>query len=284
MVEYSERRIGNLAVYSLAPEAIDQKKPPILLVHGAWHAAWCWHGSFARFFADHGYYVHSLDLRGHGRSPAQTAMRWNRISHYVDDAETVVKSFKQSPIVIGHSMGGLVTQHLLKREVSLAGVGLLATVPTYGVWKTVLNIIRTRPIDFLKANLTLCLYPLVKDVAKARHMFLDDDTDRETSEKFQKQLSDESYLAFLDMLALDLPNPEKQAVPMMVVGGERDTIFGPETQQWTAERYGCECKIVPDAPHNLMMSKHWQVAANHFLNWLQVNDWQSAQVHQTLST
>ncbi len=259
--------MAGLAVYSHEPAKPDKSKPPILLVHGAWHGAWCWNYHFTDYFVENGYTVHMLDMRGHGESPVRTAMRWNRISHYVDDVEAVIKKLDVIPVVIGHSMGGLVVQHLLRRNVSMAGVALLATMPTYGVWKTVLNIIRTRPLDFLVANLTLSLYPLVSNPDKARHMFLDNDSSRETSEAFQKRLSDESYLGFLDMLALDLPKPEKQPIPMIVIGGENDTIFGSESQQWTARRYECPCHIVADAPHNLMMSKHWKVAADLLLEW-----------------
>ena len=262
------RQIAGLTVYCLEPAVVDKSKPPILLVHGAWHGSWCWNYHFTRYFVENGYTVHMLDMRGHGKSLARNAMRWNRISHYVDDVEAIIKSLGIAPVVIGHSMGGLVVQHLLQREVSLAAVGLLATVPSYGVWKTVLNIIRTRLFDFLVANLTLSLYPLVKNPDKARHMFLDSGTSTEASKAFQMRLTDESYLAFLDMLVLDLPNPEKQAIPMIVIGGENDTIFGPETQQWTAKRYECPCQIVAGAPHNLMMSKHWKVAADLFLDWL----------------
>lgn len=259
---------SKLKTYTVSPAKPDPEKPPLLLVHGAWHAAWCWDGDFTDFFLQNGYVVYTLDLRGHGQSPARTSMRWNRISDYTDDVETVIRSLDKPPVVIAHSMGGLVAQHLLQRDVVLAGVGLLATVPTFGVWKTVLNIIRTRPLDFLIANLTLSLYPLVKNVEKARHMFLDMDTSQEDSADFQKHLSDESYLAFLDMLIFALPKPEKQSLPMLVIGGEMDTIFRPDTQQWTAQKYGCDCHIVPDSPHNLMMSKHWKETAEILLDWL----------------
>lgn len=243
----------------------------MLLVHGAWHGAWCWRHDFGAFFADHGFKVHMIDLRGHGDSEPQKAMRWNRISDYVDDVEKVVRNLDRPPVVIGHSMGGFIVQHLLRRNVDLNRVGLLATVPSFGVWKTVLNFIRSRPIDFLKANLTLSLYPLVKDREKAADMFLDSTASQTEKADFHSKLIDESYLAFLDMLFLNLPKPAKQGFPMLVVGGERDNIFAPDTQQWTARRYECACHIISDAPHDLMLSKHWEVAAELFLDWMEGN-------------
>jgi pimeloyl-ACP methyl ester carboxylesterase len=39
---------------------------PLLFVHGAWHAAWCWDENFLSFFGDKGYRAVALSFRGHG--------------------------------------------------------------------------------------------------------------------------------------------------------------------------------------------------------------------------
>lgn len=243
-------------------------KPPILLVHGAWHGAWCWEDNFLPFFAERGHQVCAVDLRGHGQSPARKSMRLNRIRDYVDDVASVVESLDAPPVIIGHSMGGLVCQHLAHRDVRLAGIGLLSTVPSYGVWKTTANIALSRPVDFLKVNLKLSLYPLVEDPADARHMFIEEDTPDAETRAFASRLTDESYLAFLDMLVFALPPRKPVSVPMLVVGGERDTIFSPASQQHTARFYGCECHIVDAAPHDGMLWRNWQQAAALFAGWI----------------
>ena len=261
--------MSNLNVITRAPAGDGTGKPPVVLVHGAWHGAWCWEPHVIPFLTDHGYAVHAPDLRGHGQSPARTAMRWNRIRGYVDDVISVIETLDAPPVVIGHSMGGLVCQHLAHRGVALAGIGLLSTVPSFGVWKTAATIAARRPLDFLTANLTLSLYPLVKDPAKARHMFLDEDTPDPETAAFAARLTDESYLGFLDMLAFDLPRRKPDALPMLIVGGGRDTIFPPDTQRHTARFHGCDCRIVEDAPHDGMLSRHWQAEAELFLAWME---------------
>ena len=262
------KTVAGLHVLTAKPAAPDPGKPPVLLVHGAWHGAWCWRETFLPFLAEQGYHVYALDLRGHGKSPARKAMRWNRIGDYVDDALTVANSLESPPVVIGHSMGGLVCQHLLRRTDRLAAVGLLATVPSYGVWRATANIALRRPIDFARVNLQLSLYPLVSDPQQAGHMFLDAGTGVEETQAFAAKLSDESWLGFLDMLLFDLPRKGGANVPILVVGGEKDTLFSPDSQHHTARFHDCDCRIVADAPHDLMLSKHWQVAAGHFCNWL----------------
>ncbi len=266
--EIASTTLAGLHVLSANPKRTGSGKPPVLLVHGAWHGAWCWQETFLPLFADKGYQTLALDLRGHGRSPAKKSMRWNRIADYVEDVLAVADTLEAPPVVIGHSMGGLVCQHLMRRTDRLAGVGLLATVPSYGVWRATANIALRRPLDFARVNLLLSLWPLVADPQKAGHMFLDAGSSDEETRKFAAKLTDESWLGFLDMLLFDLPRKSATKPPMLVVGGENDTLFSPTSQHHTARFHDCDCHIVPDAPHDLMLSKHWQVAAGYFRDWL----------------
>ena len=49
------------------PEGLNNK-PPILLVHGAWHGAWCWEDTYLDYFSEVGHETWAMDLRGHGGS------------------------------------------------------------------------------------------------------------------------------------------------------------------------------------------------------------------------
>ena len=128
-------------------------------------------------------------------------MRLNRIRDYDDDAATVIATMPAPPIVIGHSMGGFVTQHLMARGVALRGAGPLASVPHAGVLPVALKTLRRGPLNFLRLNLFLSLWPMVADRDAAAHLFLDTDTAPSELAAFQARPTDESYLAFLDMLA-----------------------------------------------------------------------------------
>ena len=245
----------------------DVIRPPVLLVHGAWHGAWCWQGNFLDYFAANGFEICAIDLRGHGKSPAQKAMRWNRISDYVDDVLSLVETCEQPPIVIGHSMGGFICQHLMARTNYLSGVGLLASAPHFGVWGATWRTARSNPLSFLKANMTMSLYPLVSDPNEAMALFLDEDVEPSKGQAFAGKLSDESYLSFLDMLFLNLPKRSPAAAPVCVIGGEKDKLFSSDSQQAIAKHYDAECHIVDGASHNVMMSKHWEKAAEIYASW-----------------
>ena len=61
---------------------------PLLFVHGAWHAAWCWDENFLGFFADKGYRAVALSLRNHGNSDKNN-LRTSSVADLVSDVASV---------------------------------------------------------------------------------------------------------------------------------------------------------------------------------------------------
>jgi pimeloyl-ACP methyl ester carboxylesterase len=99
-------------------------KPPILLVHG-----WCCdHSYFAPqfgHFANRGHRVVAVDLRGHGRSD-KPRQRYT-MQAFADDLAWICDRVElEKPVVVGHSMGGIVAFDLAARYPDLpAGVVML---------------------------------------------------------------------------------------------------------------------------------------------------------------
>ena len=92
-------------------------------------------------------------------------------------------------------------------------------------------ILRQHPISFVKGNLSLSLAPLVATPELARDLFFSASMPDERVKKYQQRLQDESYLAFLGMLALDLVKTKQvNRVPMLVPGAEDDTIIVSQRQ------------------------------------------------------
>ena len=93
------------------------RAPPVLLIHG-----WCCDHRHMAPQADHfarqGHAVVSLDLRGHGRSdkPQQAYP----ISAFADDVAWCCRELQlQRPVLIGHSMGGIVAYEVAARAPQL---------------------------------------------------------------------------------------------------------------------------------------------------------------------
>lgn len=244
----------------------DEHPVPLLFVHGAWHAAWCWDEHFLDFFAGHGYRVVAPSLRGHGASPG--ALRGARIQDYVADVASVAQSLPTPPVVIGHSMGGFVVQHFLKRH-NAAGAILLASIRPSGVLRVTARIARRHPVQFAKVNAQMRLGPLVATPTLARELFFSPGMPEGEVVGYQRRLQDESYRAFLDMLALDLVDTKRvHRVPLLVLGAEHDAIVTPRETRSIATTYGTDAEIFPNLAHDMMLEPGWQAVAERVQRWL----------------
>jgi hypothetical protein len=74
---------------------------PLLFVHGASIAAWCWDEHFLDFFAEKGYRAVALSFRGHGASSLSKPLKSCSIADYVDDVRAVVGKLGVAPVLIG---------------------------------------------------------------------------------------------------------------------------------------------------------------------------------------
>ncbi len=240
-------------------------KPSLLFVHGAWHGAWCWTEHFTGFFADLGYPSYAVDLQGHGASPGN--LRRTRIAHYVANVHRVVVELPTAPIVIGHSMGGLVVQHYLARYRAPAAV-LMAAVPTRGAIGATLRVATQHPLAFLRANLTLSLGPIIDDPQRATALLFGPHMDPVDAARYAAGLQDESYLAYLEMI-LEVPRPSLVQDPVLVLGAEQDSIFSEPEIHATARAYGTEAIMFPNMGHDMMLEPGWEGPAQAIAEWIE---------------
>jgi pimeloyl-ACP methyl ester carboxylesterase len=215
---------------------------------------------FQAHFADQGWETHALDLRGHGNTPNDRSLRRTRIKHYVEDVAAAVESLDRPPIVIAHSMGGLVVQRFLEDH-TLPGAVLMAPVPLGGTTRASFRVLRRHPIAFLKVNLTWSLGPLVATERLAADMFLPDDADPADRAWVLERVQTESYLAYLDMLFLLRARPQLVHTPTRIIAAENDRIFGVKELHKLAGAYGTELSVVEGAAHDLMLGPGWERAA-----------------------
>ena len=106
----------------------DPANPPLLLLHGGNQSAHSW-DLVSLHLADR-YHIYALDQRGHGDS------EWARDAEYgpeqmARDALSLIAEERiAAPIVVGHSMGGMVTMRLTALEPTLPrAVGLVDVGP-----------------------------------------------------------------------------------------------------------------------------------------------------------
>jgi pimeloyl-ACP methyl ester carboxylesterase len=83
----------------------DNMMTTFLLVHGAWHGAWCWVKT-AALLESAGHKVVSIDLPGHGDDT--TPVNDVSLAAYAEATARAAAECTHPLVAVGHSMGGLV--------------------------------------------------------------------------------------------------------------------------------------------------------------------------------
>lgn len=241
-----------------------ERASPLLFVHGAWHGAWCWERHFLPWFAERGFHAYALSLRGHGASEGHSRLRRFGIKHYVADLRDAVAAIDGNPILVGHSMGGLVVQRYLEKH-RAPGAVLLAPVPINGALAATLRIARRHPGPFIRTNLMLKLWPIVASPQLARELLFSVATPEAVVQETWRRLQDESYRAYIGML-VRRPRPGRIETPVHVMGGGADRVFTVDEIRATAHAYGAPPEIIAGVGHDLMLETQWESVAEAVLS------------------
>jgi pimeloyl-ACP methyl ester carboxylesterase len=240
----------------------------ILFVHGMWHAAWCWAEHFLPYFAQHGYASCALSLRGHGGSEGRKRLRWTSLADYVSDVGQVVGEMERPPVLVGHSMGGMIVQKYLESNGAPAAV-LLASAPPSGLIPATLRFALRHPLAFVKVNLTLSMFPVICTPILAQEALFSADMPADKVRGYFSRLQDESYRAYLDMMGLSLPRPKRVRRPILVLGAADDRLISPSEVEATARAYGTQAEVFAQMGHDMMLEAGWQGVAARILDWLE---------------
>ena len=236
-------------------------------MHGICCAAWCWAEHWLPYFARHGYVCWALSLRGHGASAGRERLRWTSLADYVADVAQVAAQMDRPPIVMGHSMGGMIVQKYLETHPAPAGI-LLAAVPPQGGLRATLRAFRRQPRALLKAAWHLNMFHTLGTPGLAREACFSAGVPQEVLAGFVRRLQDESIRAYLDMVLLDLPRPGRVKTPLLVLGAAQDVLVAPDEVEATGRAYGARTELFPGMAHMMMLEAGWQVVADRILAWL----------------
>lgn len=239
---------------------------PILFVHGAYTAAWCWAEHFLPFFAEAGHEAHALSLSGHGGSRGRRHLDTFSIDDYVRDVCEVADSLAAPPVLIGHSMGGFVVQKVLETR-TMPGAVLMCSVPPQGLLGSAVNMLMRRP-DML-SDLGRLLGGAGASRTTLRDALFAQPIDDYALERYFRQSQTESHRALWDMSLFNLPDVKRVArTPLLVLGAGRDHLIAPDLVEQTGRAYGVEPVFFPGMGHGLMLERDWQRPAQAIIDWL----------------
>lgn len=248
--------------------AVSESHPvPLLFVHGAWHAAWCWDEHFLSYFADKGYRAVALSFRGHGASATDKPLKSCSVDDYLADVRSVAESLPAGPVVIGHSMGGLIVQKYLEGSDAPAGV-LMTSIPPQGNYRSNLRLCKRHPWHAIKMVVTGKSLPYINTAELAREKFFSARTPESEVLKTATRLQEDSARVSIDCLLLRLPRPDRVTAPVLVLGAEDDGTHTREEVRATARAYRTDAEFFAGMGHNMMLEPGWEAVAERIHLWL----------------
>lgn len=240
----------------------------IVMVHGAFCAGWVF-DAFRRPFEAAGYRVLAPDLPGHAAKDGK--VRGLSMRDYARAVVATCATEAEPPILLGHSLGGLVAQ-MAALKVPLRGLILLAPSAPWGTPTASLGeTAQAFSLYALGPYWSLAIRP---DYDSARRWLLDG-LPREARRAVFRRLTEESGLAlwetlnwWMDPLVTTYVPPKGVAAPTLAIAGDRDTIHPPATVRLVAARLGAEVLTMPDMGHWLAGEPGWETVADACLEWL----------------
>ncbi|MCG5530476.1 alpha/beta hydrolase [Halorhodospira halochloris] len=233
------------------------RRAPLLFVHGAFSGAWVWQDNYLPYFAGLGFDAFALSLRGHGASEGRDRLAITTLKDYVNDLKSVAAQFERPPILIGHSMGGLVVDMALRSRVNASAAVLLAAVPPTGMGPAAMRTMLSDPAMIWQMFLLQSMGPSWVDPQCVQRAIFADPPERELVLEYFGQSQSESQLALSELAIPYWPCSSLGQVPVGVVGAEKDAIVLPWMVSTTAWFHGVEPYWIPGAGHATMLEDGW---------------------------
>ncbi len=247
--------------------AHESRQTPLLFVHGAYVGAWCWEDHFLPYFAAQGYACYALSLSGHAGSNGHDRLSWLSLRDYVADLQQVIDTLPHPPVLIGHSMGGLVIQKYLERS-KVPGVVLMASVPPTGILEMNWWVAMTRPQLFQDLWLVQSGAVKMANYGEVRRALFSARLPDSRVARYLERTQAESQRAMIDMSGWDLPVLPWPRPPALVLGATHDALVPLYSVQTTAIAFGVQAELFPDMAHVMMLEPDWLRVAERIRDWL----------------
>ena len=243
------------------------------MLHGAFCGGW----SFAKWraaYEAHGLGVHVPTLRHHAsEQEAQRSLRGISIRDYCDDVCALLESFESAPIIVGHSLGGLVAQMLAAKGRARALI-LLAPLAPWGIFpSTAFEWMAMQMLCWEGAFWKKVLQPR-RSIAAAHALELVPEEERTA---IVDRLVPESGQAIFEAMhwmrdanKATFVDQRSVTCPVLCLAGARDRIVSPSTVRRIARRYGGRARyeLLCGHGHWLIGEPGWERIAQGSLAWL----------------
>jgi len=251
----------------------EASKPRItmLIVHGISEHSGRWE-HVGDFFAEHGFDVHAIDLRGHGESGG-SRIHVDDFGHYLDDVSLMMQglvALGRPTVMYGHSMGGLIcTAYEVENRLPKPGAVVLSAPALDADAPALLRVAakvmgRIAPGFRMSSNIKgeqLSIDPAVGEAYFADPLVNIKATAAMGRELFGAMERTRNALHDYD-------------VPTLVIHGTDDTLVPPSASAPLAAVARVDRRLFPEFRHELHNEPDADEVLNHVLDW--VNIWLAA--------
>jgi pimeloyl-ACP methyl ester carboxylesterase len=250
-------------------------KKSIVFIHGMFQNPKSWEKWIA-YFNEKGYDCIAPAWPLHEGSPTDlrndppAGLGDLHLQTIVDLFERIVTSQAEKPILIGHSVGGLIVQLLTQKGIVDMGVPIDSVAPNAMLafdWGFMKN-------SALIANPFKGNEPFMMDLESFHSSFCNTMSMEETEKAYNETATHDSRNVLRDCMGeagqidLDLPH-----APLLFIGGEEDQIIPYELNKRNAEAYSDEVSITnfkafPNRGHWICGQSGWEDVADYISEWL----------------
>lgn len=252
-----------LEIITKKPEG--RRKGVVVFLHGACHGAWCWE-RFLDYFPQHGYEACAFSLPGHGKSWGCDPAEKLTFDDFLEATQTVMRHYDGEAVLVGHSLGGTITQKFLFDHPELAKGGVLVATGM-AVWLQ-------KGLRGKCEMFRVMMAPEFKSVMRAmgnrvpqngeelsQSGFFSGRVTAAEAEKWCGQMVTEKVSVPFS-LSID---GSQMKVPIRTVATDRDVCSTLQQQEKIAASYGVEPVILHGLCHDMMLDPEWEQAAAYVL-------------------
>jgi pimeloyl-ACP methyl ester carboxylesterase len=188
--------------------------------------------------------------------------------------ESAIQAIGEKPVLIGHSMGGLVVQLLLQKDLAVAGAAI-DPAPPQGVFSAAWSFVKANypAIDPLKPG----SQPVRMSFEQFQYAFVNTLPRADQLAAYDRYVVPESRSvprqSLTSVAHIDFTRPH---APLLITAGQKDHIIPPSLNKATYRRYKdlasvTSFKQFPGRDHFVIGEPGWQEVADFVLTWLEEN-------------
>lgn len=251
----------------------------IIFITGAFIHHSCW-DNWRIFFESNGYicdappwiYKDTADAKTlRDRKPEDFDLAVLTLKELIDYYAGIVKKYPEKPIIIGHSLGGLITQILLNKDLGAAGVAI-HSFPPQGIFPYEFHFLKSvwRSFGFLTSRKKTYLMSF----QKWQYIFTNEMSLAEQKYFYEKFVIPESKTVLRGVMknaaAVDFAKPH---APLLLTSGGIDRIIPASLGLRNFKKYKesgsiLEYKNFERHNHFVLGQTDWKQIAGYILEWL----------------